>query len=103
MVELSFVAVFIAGFIVALTNPGTMLFFVAFFPQFLNTDAAAGPQFFMMAATFMLLTLLFDTTYALLSARVGRFLQDPRRARIRNRVSGVFLLAVAAGLAMVNF
>ena len=32
------------GFVVALTNPGTMLFFLAFFPQFLNTSAPAGPQ-----------------------------------------------------------
>jgi len=93
---------FVAGFLVALTNPGTMLFFIAFFPQFLQTDAAAGPQLLLMAVTFMLLTLLFDTTYALLSARIGRRLQDPRKAHIRNRISGLILLAVAVGLALVN-
>ena len=96
-------SVFVTGFLVALTNPGTMLFFIAFFPQFLNTDAAAGPQLLLMAATFMALTLLFDTTYALLSARVGRTLQDPRLVRIRNRVSGAILLIAAAALTLVNF
>ena len=47
-------SVFVTGFLVALTNPGTMLFFIAFFPQFLNTDAAAGPQLLLMAAVLVL-------------------------------------------------
>ena len=80
-----------------------MLFFIAFFPQFLNTDAAAGPQLLLMAATFMALTLIFDTSYALLSARLGQALQDPRQVRIRNRVSGAILLIAAAALTLVNF
>jgi len=96
-------SVFVTGFLVALTNPGTMLFFIAFFPQFLNTDAAAGPQLLLMAATFMVLTLIFDSTYALLSARLGQALQDPRQVRIRNRVSGAILLIAAAALTLVNF
>jgi len=93
----------VTGFLVALTNPGTMLFFIAFFPQFLNTAAAPGPQLLLMAFTFMVLTLIFDTTYALLSARIGQALQDPRQVRIRNRVSGAILLFAAVALALVNF
>lgn len=96
-------SVFVTGFLVALTNPGTMLFFIAFFPQFLNTDAAAEPQLLLMAATFIALTLIFDSAYALLSARVGQALQDPRQVRIRNRVSGAILLIAAAALTLVNF
>jgi len=96
-------SVFFAGFVVALTNPGTMRFFVAVFPQFLNADAPAEPQLLLMAVTFMVLTMFFDTSCALLSARLGRSLRDPRRARIRNRVSGMILLAVAIGLAMFNY
>ena len=96
-------SVFVTGFLVALTNPGTMLFFIAFFPQFLNTDAAAEPQLLLMAATFIALTLVFDSAYALLSARVGQALQDPRQVRIRNRVSGAILLIAAAALTLVNF
>jgi threonine/homoserine/homoserine lactone efflux protein len=80
-----------------------MLFFVAFFPQFLDRNTAATPQLILMAATFMVLTIVLDTTYALLSARVGQALQDPRRIVFRNRVSAAILMAAAVALALVNF
>jgi len=90
------------GFVVALTNPGTMLFFVAFFPQFLNDASATGPQLLIMAITFTVLTLIVDTGYALLSARLGQQLDQPGRTSVRNRLSGAILLAAAVALALVN-
>lgn len=90
------------GFIVALTNPGTMLFFVAFFPQFLNNDAAVNPQLALMAVTFMVLTLIVDTGYALLSSRLGHGLHKPGQTRTRNRLAGGILMAAAVALALVN-
>jgi homoserine/homoserine lactone efflux protein len=96
-------SVVIEGFIVALTNPGTMFFFVAFFPQFLNRESAAGSQLLLMAATFMVLTIVVDSSYALLSARIGRRLHDPGRVNARNRVSGVLLVVAAVALALANF
>ena len=99
----SYRSVVIEGFIVALTNPGTLLFFVAFFPQFLNRESAAAPQLLLMAATFMLLTLVVDSSYALLSARIGRRLHDPGRVKMRNRISGILLVIAALALALANF
>jgi homoserine/homoserine lactone efflux protein len=90
------------GFIVALTNPGTMLFFVAFFPQFLNAAVPAAPQLLLMAATFMLLTLVVDSSYACLSARIGHRLHEPRQLTVRNHLAGGILLAAAVVLALVN-
>lgn len=92
----------IDGFVVALTNPGTMLFFVAFFPQFLNDDRPAGPQLLLMAGTFMVLTTIVDVAYALLSGRVGAYLHQAGRSVKRNRVAGAVLVAAAIVLAMVN-
>jgi homoserine/homoserine lactone efflux protein len=91
------------GFIVALTNPGTMLFFVAFFPQFLNTDVSAVPQLLLMAGTFMVLTTIIDSSYALLSARLGHSLHEERRVGARNRLSGALLMVAALVLALANF
>jgi threonine/homoserine/homoserine lactone efflux protein len=90
------------GFIVALTNPGTMLFFVAFFPQFMNADTPAEPQLLLMAATFMLLTLVVDSAYACLSASIGHRLHEPRQGAARNRLAGAILVAAAVLLALVN-
>ncbi len=91
------------GFIVALTNPGTMLFFVAFFPQFLNDDSATNPQLMLMSFTFTLLTLIVDGSYALLSARIGHRLHKPGRTAMRNHLAGALLLAAALALALINF
>lgn len=90
------------GFAVALTNPTTMLFFVAYFPQFLDDAAPAESQLLLMAATFWVLALLFDIAYAAVSARIGTALQDPKSAVIRNRLSGAILVAAAIALAMAR-
>jgi homoserine/homoserine lactone efflux protein len=90
------------GFVVALTNPGTMLFFVAFFPQFLSANVLLAPQLMLMAGTFMLLTLSVDCSYALLSARLGRQLHQPEQVARRNHLAGAILLAAAVALALVN-
>ncbi|MGI9329523.1 MAG: LysE family translocator [Gammaproteobacteria bacterium] len=93
----------IDGFIVALTNPGTMLFFVAFFPQFLNEALPTSPQLVLMAGTFMVLTTLVDISYAVLSGRIGQRLHKPGPSRMRNRLAGAILVAAAIALALVNF
>jgi threonine/homoserine/homoserine lactone efflux protein len=92
----------VEGFIVALTNPGTMLFFVAFFPQFLLSEQPVAAQLFLLAGTFLILTVIVDIAYALLAARVGESLDQPTRARDRNRLAGGLLIAAAAVLALVN-
>ena len=93
---------FTEGFIVALTNPTTLLFFIAFFPQFLSSASAPGPQLWLMAITFWVLALLFDVGYAGLSARVGQTLQEHRWVRLRNRLSGGIMVGAAAALSLAN-
>ena len=93
----------VEGFIVALTNPGTMLFFVAFFPQFLNASLPAGPQLTLMATTFMVLTLIVDVAYALIADQVGHHLHEPGRKKARNRLAGGILIVAAVVLALANF
>jgi threonine/homoserine/homoserine lactone efflux protein len=90
------------GFLVSLTNPTTMTFFIAFFPQFLAVERAPVPQFLEMSVTFWVLALLFDVGYALLTARLGRPLQTSRWVRLRNRLSGAIMLAAALGLALAR-
>jgi len=98
----SYSSALLDGFVVALTNPGTMLFFVAFFPQFLSDDRPAGSQLLLMAGTFMVLTTIVDSAYALLSGRIGGYLHRPGQSVARNRVAGAVLVAAAIALAMVN-
>jgi len=91
-----------AGFLVSLTNPTTMLFFVAFFPQFLTGTVSPQTELALMAVTFWILALGFDCAYAALAGSIGRALHDPRWGVIRDRAAGVILLVAALALALAR-
>ena len=42
------------GFAISLTNPKTLLFYGAFFPQFLTPNAPIAPQVALLSLTFLL-------------------------------------------------
>lgn len=90
------------GFLVSLTNPTTMLFFVAFFPQFLTGTVSPQTELTLMALTFWLLALGFDCAYAALAASIGKVLHEPRWGVIRDRAAGVTLLVAALALALAR-
>src|SRR6185436_18530654 len=47
--------IFWRGFLVSLTNPKTLLFYGAFFPQFITANGRETEQLFMFSVTFLLL------------------------------------------------
>jgi len=94
--------VFGQGALIAVTNPKTILFYAAFFPQFLDTGRAAGPQLLVMSVTLVVLGILLDGMYALLAGRARRWLIDPRRARVRNGLTGTLLIGTGLGLALTR-
>jgi threonine/homoserine/homoserine lactone efflux protein len=53
------------GFVVALLNPKTALFFAAFLPQFVNADASPLLQSITLGALFVVMAVITDTVYAL--------------------------------------
>ena len=93
-------AIFARGFLVSLTNPKTLLFYAAFFPQFLNPQAPVAPQIVTLSITFVALALLLDGGWALLAARFRGALA--MRGRLRNRLTGGALMGAAFGLALAR-
>jgi threonine/homoserine/homoserine lactone efflux protein len=89
---------FLQGFLVTLSNPKTLLFFGAFIPQFIRADAAAAPQILLLGLTAMACALVFDSAYAVLTARAGRFV-SARRLRLASRCSGAVLMGGGLWLA----
>src|SRR5690242_19526868 len=57
------------GFGVSLTNPKTLLFYAAFFPQFVDVKADPLPQFLLLASTFLLIAVSLDSSWCLLAGR----------------------------------
>jgi len=92
--------VFARGFLVSLTNPKTLLFYGAFFPQFVTADDRAGAQILLLSVTFLVLGVLLDGAWALLAGRARGLLAG--RGRLRNRVSGALLIGAGVGLAMAR-
>ena len=90
------------GFLVALTNPKTLLFYAAFLPQFVDPALAPGPQIAVLCVTFVSLALVFDSGYALLAARARGYLLEPRRVRWLGRIAGSFLIGAGIGLALAR-
>ena len=77
-------------------NPKSIVFFVAFLPQFLDPARPFLPQILVMETTFLVLATLNATLYALLASALGRTIQRPSARRLFNRAGGSMLMG--AGL-----
>ncbi len=87
------------AFAVTATNPKSLLFFVAFLPQFLDASAPLGPQGAALAATFVGLAAANAALYALAAARLGARLRRPETRRLINRCGGAGLIGLGAAAA----
>ncbi len=96
----SFRAIALRGFLISLTNPKTLLFYGAFFPQFISPDAPIAPQVAFLSVTFMAIAGGLDSVWALLAGRARGVLA--MRGRLRNRLSGGFLIGAGIGLALAH-
>jgi len=90
-------SLFARGALVGASNPKALLFFGALFPQFIDPSAPQLTQFLILGVTFIFFELFWLTIYAFTAARARQWLQQPRRATLFNRITGVVFL-LAAGL-----
>ncbi len=90
---------FAQGCVVALSNPKTLLFFGAFFPQFIDPHGDYALQIVIMGLTVMAFAIVADGTYAALSGHAGRVLSR-RRIRLLTRTSGGLLIGGGVWLAL---
>jgi len=93
---------YLRGFVVNATNPKTLVFYAAFFPQFVDPARPLGLQLPVLCLTFLGIATLLDSGYALLAGRLRRILTSERGARIRARVTGSLLIGAGLGLALAR-
>ena len=91
---------FTRALLVSLTNPKTLFFYGAFFPQFVVTSGNVGAQVALLSATFLLLAILVDGGWAFAAGRARRFLT--LHGRLRNRIAGGILVGAGVGLALAR-
>ena len=85
-----------SAFLVTVLNPKGIVFFMAFLPQFVNSETAILPQLIIFGLTFLVLAVVNASGYAILAARVGELFHQPQAKRWFNRLGAVAL--ILAGL-----
>ena len=88
---------YLQGLMVGASNPKALLFFAAFFPQFLDPAAAWAPQFAILAGTFIAIEFSVLALCTVFAARIAPWLRQAGRARWFNRMTGS-LFAAMGGL-----
>lgn len=91
---------FAHSYAVTALNPKSIVFFIAFVPQFLDAAQPFWPQVVTLEATFVTLAALNATLFALLAAAARQKLRRPQVQRIVNRTGGSLLIGagiLAAG------
>ena len=92
---------YLQGLLVGASNPKAVLFFAAFFPQFLNPDSPIAPQFAILALTFMAFEFTVLTLCALGVARLVPLLKSSGPVKWINRVCGG-LFTLMGGLLLLT-
>lgn len=95
-------SLFLQGLIVTLPNPKSLIFFAAFFPQFVDPAADPLVQSAIIGVTFLAIAFVFTAVWALAADRARRLFRGPRAARIRNRLTGSLFIGAGLGLALAR-
>lgn len=87
---------FFHAYAVTALNPKSIVFFVAFLPQFLDAAAPVLPQMAVFEATFLVLATLNAFVYALMASAARRAIRRPAVQRAVNRIGGSLLIGAGA-------
>jgi threonine/homoserine/homoserine lactone efflux protein len=86
-------SVFANTYVVTALNPKSIIFFVAFLPQFIDQSANPAEQLWVLAITFVVMAAMNATCYAIFAASARRLLASPIAQRRFNIAGGSLLTA----------
>lgn len=92
------------GFVVGVTNPKTIVFFVAVLPQFVSVDAGVVPlQLALLGGIFFVIALTCDSLWAVMAGTARSwFARDPRRMARMGAGGGVMMIGLGGALAVTG-
>ncbi|KAB0679621.1 LysE family translocator [Aureimonas leprariae] len=93
--------IFLHTYVVTALNPKSIIFFVAFLPQFLDTSQPLFAQMAIFEVTFLVLATLNATLYGLLASIARTTIRRPGVQRAVNRTGGS--LMIGAGVLAVGW
>lgn len=90
------------GFLSNILNPKTVVFYMAFLPQFINPEGSAIVQSLSLAGLHFVIAMTWQTLISLMIHRAKEWLAKPSVNRAFNGVTGVLLVGLGAGLAITR-
>jgi threonine/homoserine/homoserine lactone efflux protein len=90
------------SYVVTALNPKSIVFFVAFVPQFIDPAAPLLPQVIVLEATFLTLAAINIALWAVMVGAMRERFRRPETLRLVNRIGGGFLVGAGALTAMVR-
>ncbi len=93
--------IFLHTYAVTALNPKSIIFFVAFLPQFLDTSRPVFQQMVIFEMTFLVLATLNATLYGTLASMARKTIRRPSVQRAVNRVGGS--LMIGAGVLAIGW
>ncbi|MGB2222608.1 LysE family translocator [Neptunomonas sp.] len=97
--EGSFFKCFMEGFLVSVSNPKAVIFFMSIFPQFIDLTQEYTPQFILLAVTFSFLVIVIHTIYAVSASFAKSKLSSQNGSSLLNKISGGVFVSFGVGLA----
>lgn len=83
-------------------NPKSIVFFIAFVPQFINPNTALAPQFGLLVATFVGLAAINALAYAVLADKLRQKIVRPSVLPFLTRLGGSALVAMGVATATIR-
>jgi threonine/homoserine/homoserine lactone efflux protein len=93
--------IFLHTYVVTALNPKSIIFFVAFLPQFLDASKPLALQMVIMEVTFITLATVNAAAYGLMASMARSTIRKPSVQQIVNRTGGSLL--IGAGLFAVTW
>jgi threonine/homoserine/homoserine lactone efflux protein len=92
------------GFFVGVSNPKSIVFFMAVLPQFVDRSAGhVSAQMLLLGALFLTIAVLCDCTWALAAGTARAwFARSPRRLELIGGTGGLAMIGIGATLALTG-
>lgn len=85
--------------LVNLTNPKSIIFLAALFPQFIVPHQPQAVQYLILGATTVAVDIIVMIGYATLATRIAVWIKGPKQMKLLNRIFGGLFMAIGALLA----
>jgi len=86
------------GFVVAVSNPKSLIYIVAILPPFVDPGGAVVPQLVLLWATAFTLDVVIGLVYIAAGSRLSRAMSQPRTRRWLDSGIGLVFIAIAIGI-----